>query len=362
MSAFLDGALRPRLGVTLGAIAFALVEIFALCLVVSPDVVARLEPGVLARNTDDDGAALTHALVTAQRAPARSSHVALVGASSMREAIWHIDSLADTVAQDAGLAQGASTLSAFDLTSGGQALAESLAVLRALPESQRGVVVLGIGPGTLFADRDELQARFEHPISALAVDDMNALARALGMPERVSTGIYFLDHLQFFVSRPQVPVRLAVGALTLRRHRYLGRTPWTEARWAERLDALRLDFARRAQDEALVAAHLAALEETLTRLARDTRWRVVLIEPPLAPRARPTLAEARQAAHALIAPLAERMDVPLVDLDAEARLVDADFHDFTHLRSEDAMRRYEARLAALIAQTLDAARPAGGQP
>jgi hypothetical protein len=54
--------------------------------------------------------------------------------------------------------------------------------------------------------------------------------------------------------------------------------------------------------------------------------------------------------------------VPLVDLDTEARLVDADFHDFTHLRSEDAMRRYEARLAALIAQTLDAARPAGGQP
>ena len=118
MSAFLDGALRPRLSVTLGVIAFALVEIAALCVFVTPDVVARLEPGVLARNVDDDGAALTHALVTAQREPARSAHVALVGASSMREAFWHIDTLRDSVA--GALEQpGETTLGAFNLTSGG---------------------------------------------------------------------------------------------------------------------------------------------------------------------------------------------------------------------------------------------------
>jgi len=361
MSAFLDGALRPRLGVTLGVIAFALVEIAALGLLVTPDVVAHLEPGVLARNVDDDGAALTHALVTAQRAPDRSAHIALVGASSMREAFWHIDTLRDAVA-GALEVPDASALGAFDLTSGGQALAESLAVLRALPETPHGAVVLGIGPGTLYADRAELQARFEHPTSALAVDDMNAVARVLGMPERVSTGVYFFDHLQFFVSRPQVPVRLAVGAVAPRRHRYLGRVQWTDERWGERVDALRVGFERRARDNALVSAHLVALEQTLTHLQRQTQWRPILLEPPLAPRALPALAEARRAAHALVAPLAARLGVPLVDLDAEAALVDEDFHDYTHLRSEEAMRRYEKRLAALVARHLSGPNPSAVRP
>ena len=361
MSAFLDGALRPRLSVTLGVIAFALVEIAALCVFVTPDVVARLEPGVLARNVDDDGAALTHALVTAQREPARSAHVALVGASSMREAFWHIDTLRDSVA--GALEQpGESTLGAFNLTSGGQALGESLVVLGALPETPRGVVVLGIGPGTLFADRTDLQTRFEHPTSALAVDDMNAVARVLGMPERTATGLYFLDHLQFFVSRPQVPVWLALGAPEPRRHRYLGRRQWTDERWVERVDALRVGFEQRAQDDALVSAHLVALEQTLTHLQRQTQWRPILLEPPLAPRARPALTEARSAARARVAPLAARLGVPLVDLDAEAALVDEDFHDFTHLRSEEAMRRYEARLAALVARHLSGPNPSTVRP
>jgi len=354
MSAFLDGALRPRLSITLGVIAFAVAEIAALSVFVTPDVVARLEPGVLARNVDDDGAALTHALVSAQRSPARTGHFALVGASSMREAFWRIDTLRDAVA-GTGSGGDATRLGAFDLTSGGQALAESLAVLRGLPDTPRGVVVLGIGPGTLFADRAELEARFEHPTSALDVEDMNAVARALGLPERASTGVYFLDHLQFFVSRPQVPVRLAWGALSLRRHRYLGRTQWTDERWRERVGTLRASLETRAADEALLSAQVDALDDALSRLQRETRWRPILLMPPLAPRARPALAEARRAAHDRIAPRAARRGVPLVDLDAAAALGDEDFYDYTHLRSEEAMRRYERQLAALIALHLPVA-------
>lgn len=353
-AAFLDGLRQPRLSTALGILLVAAVEIAALCAWVTPDRLADLAPGLLMRQSDDDGAAISIRALQLRRDanPQARPVVVVTGASSLREALLSEDTLRADLAAALG-PEGAApdAFRLYDLATSGQFLFESLALLRAVPRDTPGVLVLGVGPLRLLLSPADVQDRVRHPNLALPRELLDPPAAALGAEIPWSTGNFFLDQAQFFVSRPQVPVRALLGPTTLRRHRYLGREPWSDARLAETVAELRA----RAEGGVEVAERsLALLAGELPALVAGGCRTVVLLEAPKSPRAAAALADLDAAWRGRTAEIGRAAGALIWNLDAEAGLTEADFHDYTHLGRREAMERYQRALAARLAPLLRA--------
>jgi hypothetical protein len=236
LSAFMDGLTGIRLSTALGIFAFALAELALLAALVTPDRIAALPAGVVARHAGDDGASTTVAALQMARTAGARPAVVLVGASSLREALVGAESLRADLAGRLGVAED--RLEVHDLTTSGQELFESLALLDLLPPETPGVLVIGAGAARLMRPRATTLDRFEHPNLAIDAPALDARGAELGFTPPHRAGVYLLDHLQFYVTRPQLLWRPFTGPITLARHRYLGRTPWTERRWVKGLDTL----------------------------------------------------------------------------------------------------------------------------
>ncbi len=349
-AAFLDGLTRPRLSTALGMLAFAALQIGALTAWLTPERLALMPAGVLMRHTDDDGAAISIRALQMVYTPNPDARplVVVTGASSLREALVDETGLASDLSAAVGGAS-ADTFRVYDLCTSGQELSESLALLSAVPDDAPGVRLVGIGPLRLLRTPAEIQDRMDHPNLALPRAMLDGPAAALGATLPTATGALFIDQLQFFVSRPQIPLRYVLGPTALRRHRYLGETPWTADRMAEVTGELR---GRAISGAEVGEKSLVLMADVLGRLTAGGRRTVVVLEPPQSPQAAPALADIDTTWRPKMQAVAARAGALYWNLDAEAGLTTADFHDYTHLGRREAMERYQRALAARLAPYL----------
>lgn len=347
LTAFWDGLTGIRLSTALGIFAFALAELALLAALVTPDRVAALPAGVVARHGGDDGASTTVAALQMARTAGARPTVVLVGASSLREALLDAESLRTDLAGRLGVAED--RLEVHDLTTSGQELFESLALLDLLPAETPGVLVIGAGAARLMRPRATTLDRFEHPDLAIDAPALDARGAELGFTPPHRSGVYLLDHLQFYVTRPQLLWRPFTGPIALARHRYLGRTPWTEKRWVKGLDTL---VALLDDPTPVTEANLGALSAALPRLAAGGRRSVVLLDAVMHPRARERVGPLVAGVEARVREMAGRHGAQYLSLDAEARIEPGDFYDHTHFVTETAMQRYQSALAGHLAPLL----------
>jgi hypothetical protein len=343
---FWSGLTTITLSSALLAVGFAILEFCAAVVFVTPKSLAHLRPRWLMENRVDDSASTTiDALRTRQKGG--TSGVIFLGASNARMSLTRNGlnmprRLARAVGRDVEYRQ-------FFRDS--QNMAEWIAILDQLPPSFRGVVVLSV----LDTKRTLIRASSD-PRTVLAINSPSLenpsplLAKGLRVagPMPFRTGVYFLDHLQFFAARRASLVRLG-GAMARGTKTVNGVARQSRKNWGRHLAKL-----RRKRPPAMLEL-LPYLEEIIGKL-HERGNDVVLLEAPVNPlfdRWKP--AEHSRAAEyePEMLSFAKRLGVHYWNPSVEAGLVSGDFKDPIHVVSRAGRRAYERVVVQHLAKLLN---------
>ncbi len=352
---FVAGLIRPSGASLLGMILFALAEIVVAVVIFTPRRMATLPPVVLMKNARDDYARitfLTYRLKYGARGPLT---VVYLGPSTAQRAL--LDSL-DPRPIEARLGKlVGSPVDFYSLYAAGETVEETALLAHQIPADFHGVVAI-----VIFEDKDDERSR------RLAMEANADLEERLPMdPEpggapRIGfdgkplrrTGIYFLDHLQFFAARRatlmhpwQTWTPLERGGMSL------GTPP--SYRSEERT------FETRAKNNPmpLVRRELGLLADAVDT-ARARGASVVLVESPANPRYEALKGDSHALYQQKIREFSEQHGADYWDLNPEVLPRRQDFEDAVHLGARPMRLRFQnvfcTHLAAKL-RTLTSTRP-----
>lgn len=342
--AFRAGFLQRTWQTCLASVLFAAFVLACCCFTVTPQLLAKLDAGYLRNHPWDDLTTVTCRVHQMHSEPFDSPGVVYAGMSMVREAI-HDDRLVNSQI----LERCDVPIEFFNLGTSWQSLWESVAVLDNLPPNFRGLVLVGVAPCRFAAGKAWLEQLVESPQLAISSPMFDTEVQQWGLPAPSHSGIFLLDHAKFFTARRKWPLRILTGPSDYRLHRYTGQTPWTEDYW--QLAKSRTTEWMDGVDENM-EAHLRMMGRMVERLqARSID--VVFSESTLHPRARQMCGVDRYAKYKhRIKSFCAAMDVDYWQLQADARLEAADFHDWVHLSSEDGQKRFQQAMVNRIAEKL----------
>ena len=109
--------------------------------------------------------------------------------------------------------------------------------------------------------------------------------------------------------------------------------------------------------EERVEGMLGLLEKLVTRLRARGSTRVVLVECTRHPRVLEMRGEVEVRYRKVMEEFARRMNLDYLQLGEEAAVKAEDFHDWGHISSPDARRRYQAALVQHLARVLEPLNP-----
>jgi len=341
-----EGATRTSLFTAMGLLLLAIAQLGFLCLVVTPERIARMDPGVLMSGPHDYDVQATVAAQQLARLPQPETGVVFVTTSSGRHAITGEETLSEQLSALAG-----EPVRFHLIASGRQSVWQTVQILDQLPTDFRGVVLITVGPSRLGTGRDALAREVRWPRLGLDSGWLREEIELAGLAPTRNAGVYFLDQGRFFATRRRAFVRNALfGRPTYRIHRFNFPGRASEVRW----QALLPEFDQR-MDRALGEEgerDLAVLERTVTRLRERADVSVALVESTRHPRIIEMYGARYPHYRRRVQAAADRAGVPMWDLDREAGLVAADFFDWTHLGSRESRRRYQSVLAQRAAELL----------
>lgn len=337
---FRAGLLTPSVSALAAASLVCIVLFAASARLVGPWVVDPDHVRWFAATERDDAAFVASILTTLPDTPRDRPHVALLGASSMREAIT---SGADVERRlEAAIGRD---LRVLELMTDNQAIEQSGALAALVPDDVPTVVVIGV---TLYGlGRDPELARFlaVRPRFGAELNELDAELELQGVPPRRLRGIPLLDDPGFYLRRlPSVPANLVSGGSVWERHRFRHKRP------------IEIEELPTYADE------LIAWDDVIDGLTRHGDFRVEVVQriveriqtrghvPVIAagPRLRgwphdPRADEAIEHYEALLDRIRQLPGVHVWLLD-EAGLVRNDFVDVMHLRTANGTERYTAAL------------------
>jgi hypothetical protein len=351
LRSFWSGLATPSLPTALGAVAFALLELYAAALWVTPKKLARIDPVVLMEGRNDDRSVVTVEALRMRR-PSKRRGVAMLGAShGVRSLVDHGAGIPDRLLRATG-----EHVDFFPLCAAGQSIAEWIVLLDQIPPDFRGVVILtvidqmgtirGRQPTRVHTRMALSSPTFDHPpeIFARHLQPTDLASSSLLPP----TGVYFLDHLAFFASRRSALVRAGPAERRPPAPRVARKTRRNRQSFATILAKM-----EREPGPALIGIlpELAALIAPLRRPGLE----IVILEAPVNPR----LDAMKRASHsradvydpAMLA-FARREGVRYWNPSAEVEISDADFTDAIHLHSASGRRRFEAAIAGRLGALL----------
>jgi hypothetical protein len=354
---FLRGLTTPSPAAGAAMLATIPAVCVVLALVVTPRFVARHGYAALARGPADDDAHLLQSILRLHTGTAGHGgpHVLVLGSSSDREMIASAPALANGIGAVTGRAPDVHLL-----TSSGQSLVESAVLLEMLPAGVEGVIVIGMKLERVprFDEVFRPEAGGRRSLACRlgfrsAFGDRAMRARGVTQPPR--TGLYLLDNVAFLWPRGAALVSFLASRSGPRfeaPHWYLETPPLDAAGMAERRERIRDRLAR--ATDARVEEDLATLAEAIRAVRARGRVELVLLRSLAHPRYGTDILGAERDARftARLHAFAAEQEAHVWDMRAGAGLTEADFHDWSHLRTPEAMERCTAVLAARIGALL----------
>lgn len=359
-SAFKAGLFQPSLPALIGLVAVLVSWLVGASLVVDRDFAMGPGNGHLTNGpTDTYGNLFNEALDLERRlAVDADPRVLLIGASSMREGLAELGTLRSIVGQAAG-----SEVTPELLTAGALSVWEMAALLDPLRSNLTGIVVLEVSPRRLSTSPEKLEELLHAQRFPFDSPWVNARAAELGIEPPSRTGVFFLDHLGFFATRPKI--LLQVGRPPVDPVRYLTSRwrPPEGAEW-ERVDQSASGWLHRWPQHAEI--NLECYRELIADLSADGRIAVVLVEAPSNPAvderiyAEPAAAKAVADYRRRVEAFAADAGVPYWRPSHDLELPAEAFHDHTHLREGYARERLTTELGRRLANHWPLAFPDGG--
>ncbi|MCP4645551.1 MAG: hypothetical protein GY851_34220 [bacterium] len=332
------------------AVAIACFTACALCL--TSNLLASTDYGYFLANEEDEYARLTCELLRIQQLPVPLEGVALVGSSSIREAISDANGIALILQNEVSR-----PIDAVCLNVAGLRLWEKAQVCYCLENHLKGAVVIQIDPLDLSLDRESHSSFVKNPRLAAGFEAFDEELREAGMPVPRRMGNYFLDNYGFFVARPGIVLNLFTGPKEVTTH--LAET-WrpispeeTRAaveRHKENWSSYERNRKKSYETYRRIVARLQSkgIEVVLLEGIRNRAYDDEVFDTPEM-RSLLTLygEEVRQ--------FASDLGITYLDLYDEAGLSGADFTDTTHVRSGLARERFTRALSGHLAKLVESA-------
>jgi hypothetical protein len=353
-----DGFVGRSLSSCVGAIAFALIEIACCCWFFAPPRLAELSPGVLMQDAGDEYCLLSFRLMHYRRVDFRGLQVAYLGASTAtRSLLDH-----DPVALSRAVSRAAQRPVRFGLwSSNGQRYEDALVVLDQLPAHFQGAFVLVVND---YKDDDRQLGgagqRFYERILAESASSRDELWREEGHAPH-GTGVFFLDHLDFFAARrtaalrfgaaPRAPRRLEPPvdeAERLRRMREQLRAGW--GRPPRRTGAPAADD-RNEREPPVLGKNRRVIDKLVDKLT-ERGIIPVFVEAPLNPKRAPYSSRRLAQYYGDMARYAAERGVLYWNWNGALALSPEDFGDAIHLESPAARAEYQKLLTENLAEAM----------
>ncbi len=349
-SAFKAGLLEPSLPALVGLVAVLLTWLVGASAVIDREFAKGPGNGYLTNgSTDTYGNLFNDALDLERRLVEEPGpRVLLIGASSMREGLGELERLTAPLTALTG-----TPVRAELLTAGALSIWEMAALLDPLREDLSGIVVLEVSPRRLSTSPGKLEELLHAQRFPFDSPWVNARAGELGIDPPARTGVFFLDHMGFFATRPKILMQ--VGRPPVEPLRYLTSRwrPPEGAEW-ERVDASAASWLATWADHA--DFNLECYRALIEELERDGSVAAVLVEAPSNPAvdARIYAGEAEAAALAdyrrRVEGFAAEVGVPYWRPSHDLELPAEAFHDHTHLREGYAREQLTGELARRLAE------------
>jgi hypothetical protein len=339
---FWTGLTRPSwsaLGLTL---AVAVLLFLLAARLVTPGLVSEAGRYLAEDGADDYAFATAHAIDLAEASPQRPT-IVVVGASCTRDGLLREGEFADLVGGYAG-----TPVKVVNLTTGGQTLWESAALLDQLAPDFQGVVVVGVSPVLMRRSPAVLAQIVAQPRLGIVSDVLDAEAERLGIPVPPRIGVYLWDQRPFLLGRVRALARnLMNGPVRPQRHQALGRRPLDPRALRERVTEL---WANLDVTGANFERHLATLGRVLDSLQVHPGVRVVIAEAPASRSFRAVLARGYEEHVRQMRAFGRERRVPYWNVTDAVR--EGDYYDYCHLRTSEGQRRFTDALARRLAPML----------
>ncbi|NUQ61489.1 MAG: hypothetical protein HUU20_03310 [Pirellulales bacterium] len=341
--AFAEGALRPSVAASLGAVLLAAVQTAALCVVITPDRVGRLNPARLMSDPMDfDGYATVEALRLRKRTDPRPA-VVYTGDSISMESLDNLQNFRREISKQVG-----QPVDVYFLATHGQTLWDTAALLDQLSPQFRGAVVIGVGPRRLMQFPARLARDVRTCRLALYSPSYAEECRRVDVQPPRCDGLYFLDFGPFFVSRRRLAWQWLSEPAEANIHQYTENFPaWTEADWRQQEPLVRETL-----DPEQLDPMLNVLGRILARLRQHGGIEAALVETPRHPRLVKAYGPIEDRYNRAIRAFAERERAAYWRSDDEVGFTANDFHDWAHVADRSARQRFQnalvGRLGGLI--------------
>lgn len=348
-SAFKAGLFEPSLPALVGLAAVLVTWLVGASAIVDRDFARGPGNGHLTNGpTDTYGNLFNDALDLERRLTEEPGpRVLLIGASSMREGLASLETLEVPLT---GAAE--EPVRAELLTAGALSVWEMAALVDPLRADFEGLIVLEMSPRRLSTSPEKLK-EFLHsqrfPFDSPWVEERAATA-GIEAPRR--TGVFFLDHLGFFATRPKILLQITRPPVEPLRYLTSRWRPPEGAEW-ERVDKSASGWLEPWPQH--VDFNLDCYRELIADLTADGRIAVVLLEAPSNPAvdqriyAEPSASDALRAYRERVEAFASDVGVPYWRVSHDIALPAEAFHDHTHLREGYAREQLTAELARRLA-------------
>lgn len=350
-SQFIEGLTQPSLPALIGTVGVA-TSVFCWCVIfITPTFIATTGYGYFINGATDEYGYLTSEVLRIKQTPAQQLSIALVGESSLREAISDVTQLNHWVEEKIG-----QPVVSYDLMAGSLSHWEAVCILDNLNENFRGIVVLYISPNALARKNDYLAELVRYPRLALDCPSFDAEVRLAGLtvPKRFNN--YFLSHYSFFIARQSALLNLITGQVQLERHKI--------ARWESVMNQQRWQLAIQQVKQWLEGenyhynrqANLGVYARLIQRLQQSKQIQVALVESVRNPKVE-SIIYATPAAKQLydeyqidVKKFVHKNNVFYWNIGKRVNLQPEDFVDHTHLKDHQSRQRYTLALAELLAE------------
>jgi hypothetical protein len=335
----------------LGAIAIAAGLLLACVLLITPQAIARMNPGYLVDEGKNDFAFTSWRAFRIVEAGPQPAAVTLLGASSMLQGITSETDVERVIRERTGR-----SVPVHDLTAGGLSLWDMASLMDLIGDRFDGVIVFGIGAELLATPGSELKYLAKHPRLAFGTPVFDEEVRKAGFDPQERTGNYFIDNSQFFTARIGALRRLITGPVEYLRHSEKRRT-LDQRTWQFQID--RVSAWIRDGYHANARANFEVLERIIARARERGDVRIALLVTPVNPRALAEFEPGTQERFLADArAFAAEVGVELWQLDDDAALKPEDFDDWCHIGDKEVRARYTRLLAEHVADLGQFARSA----
>jgi hypothetical protein len=224
---------------------------------------------------------------------------------------------------------------------------------------RRGAVVIGMAPFKLSTTRQALREIHRHPRLAFDSPFLFEEFTRFGLKPPGRTGVYFLDHIEFFAARAHAVFRFWRGPIVPRRHSFSDDVmPWDDHLWANHEPSM-------AHYRALFPEHVQDNLDLLARIVKLVRSKadvdIILADVAWSSRGGRFLGEAYlQEVDEALARFCSAHGVIRWDLRRMGRVTDEDFYDLSHIRKQAARERICNAMVERLTPLLRARMASGG--